>query len=97
MLRSTVFLLCGLLLCFVFFLFDKETKLDNVIPVNTVECEDYSTQSLRHVTGSHMFNSGVPLHAISAFLGHKDISSTEIYTKICPAEIHDIIQKMGVS
>jgi len=37
MLRSTVFLLCGLLLCFTFFLFNKETKSDNVIPVNTVD------------------------------------------------------------
>ncbi|WP_164993320.1 tyrosine-type recombinase/integrase [Macrococcus sp. DPC7161] len=47
--------------------------------------EDFiiSAHELRHTHASLLFNSGVPLKAISMRLGHKDISTTEkIYTHV---------------
>lgn len=57
--------------------------------------EGFSTHSLRHGCGSHMLQKGAPLHAISAFLGHRDISSTEIYTKVNPKEIRNVIDDLN--
>lgn len=39
----------------------------------------YSPHSLRHSIAMHMLESGVPLPAIKAFLGHESINTTMIY------------------
>jgi len=47
------------------------------------------------ITGKrYTFKGGAPLHAISAFLGHRDISSTEIYTKIEQLELRGCVDTM---
>jgi len=56
--------------------------------------EGFSTHSLRHGAASHMLKNKAPLHGISAFLGHKDISSTEVYTKVNPLDVRGVIDKM---
>ena len=40
----------------------------------------YSPHSFRHSIATHMLESGVPLPAIKAFLGHASISTTMVYT-----------------
>jgi site-specific recombinase XerD len=45
---------------------------------------DYSPHSFRHSVATHMLESGVPLPAIKAFLGHASISTTLVYTAISP-------------
>jgi len=44
-----------------------------------------------------MTSDGAPIHAISVFLGHRDISSTEIYTKINFAEIRRAIDDIDLT
>ena len=54
----------------------------------------FSTHSLRHSAGTHMLKNGAPLYGISFFLGHRNISSTEIYTKIEPLEVKRAIDDL---
>jgi len=56
----------------------------------------YSTHSLRHGAASHMLKNKAPLHAISAFLGHRDISSTEVYTKVEPLELRKAVDELSL-
>ena len=44
-----------------------------------------------------MLKGGGSTSCYFEFLGHRDISSTEVYTKIYPTEIRYIIQKMEIS
>lgn len=41
-----------------------------------------------------MMRAGAPLHAIQHFLGHKRATSTQIYTKVDPREIRDVVDRM---
>lgn len=50
---------------------------------------------LTYGCGTHMLKGGAPLYVISAFLGHRDISSIEIYTKIEPLELRGCVDMMG--
>ncbi|MDR1185755.1 MAG: site-specific integrase [Coriobacteriales bacterium] len=45
---------------------------------------DYSPHSFRHSVATHMLESGVPLPAIKAFLGHASISTTMVYAATSP-------------
>jgi site-specific recombinase XerD len=38
--------------------------------------------SLRHSIATHLLQSGMPLEQISRFLGHKQLDSTQIYTRL---------------
>ena len=42
----------------------------------------YTPHSMRHTTAVHMLDAGVPLIVIKQFLGHENISTTEIYAKM---------------
>jgi len=54
-----------------------------------------SSHDLRHAAGTHMMNAGAPIYGISVLLGHKDISSTEIYTRVNPVDIRGCVDRMG--
>jgi integrase/recombinase XerD len=38
--------------------------------------------SLRHSIATHLLKKGMPLLAISRFLGHRSLESTQIYTQV---------------
>ena len=40
---------------------------------------EYSPHVIRHSKAMHLVNNGVPLEVVRAFLGHDDITSTQIY------------------
>ncbi|EOV1631618.1 tyrosine-type recombinase/integrase [Yersinia enterocolitica] len=52
-----------------------------------------TTKTFRHSYAMHLIQHSVPLKVIQAFMGHKELKSTEVYTKVFTLEIG---QQFGV-
>jgi site-specific recombinase XerD len=50
---------------------------------------------LRHGAGYQLVNAGISTRTIQAYLGHKNIKHTELYTKLCAAAFKDFGRKIG--
>lgn len=49
--------------------------------------QDVSTHSLRHSFATHMMSEGVDVRIVQTLLGHEDISTTQIYTKLDTSDL----------
>lgn len=47
----------------------------------------YSPHCMRHTTGQHMLEAGVPLMVIKSFLGHASVQTTQIYAESSQATV----------
>ena len=55
--------------------------------------ENISPHSLRHAFATHMLNNDADLRALQQMLGHKDISTTELYTAVSKKRLIQVHQK----
>ena len=55
--------------------------------------EKVSPHVIRHSFASHLLDRGVDLRIIQESLGHKDISTTQIYTHIQPNKLRKILEE----
>lgn len=54
---------------------------------------DITPHTLRHPFAAHLLENGADLHSIQEMMGHADISSTQVYSRMMNSKIKDVYAK----
>lgn len=71
--------------------FMKYEKIAKATYPSMFKKASYPPHSMRHTTAMHMLEAKVPLVVIKQFLGHENLSTTEIYAKLSTKKLNEVI------
>ncbi len=74
-----------------YFPFSETTPISEAVDAAAADGVTFSVpvtpHTFRHSYGMHMLYAGIPLKVLQSLMGHKSISSTEVYTKVFALDV----------